>query len=197
MNYLAHLYLAGPSTDLITGGFIGDSVRGDVLQQLPPTIQDGVLLHRAIDRFTDHHPVVRSSVARMRQRFGRYATVVADVFYDHFLARDFSHYHDQPLSDYATSIAALLGKHVDIFPERSRRFYRYMVANNVLVSYANVSGIDKVLARMAERTRFISHMDQAGEELQHHYTDYDADFGLFFPELCKFASAERAIRGFR
>jgi len=120
VNYLAHLYLAGPSTDLITGGFIGDSVRGTVLEQLPPTVQHGVLLHRAIDRFTDHHPVVRGSVARMRQRFGRYATVVADVFYDHFLARDFNHYHDQPLGDYATAMAALLGKHVDTFPERSR-----------------------------------------------------------------------------
>ncbi len=71
-----------------------------------------------------------------------------------------------------------------------------MGGNSVLGCRANVRGIAGVLARLAGRPMFVSRMDQAGEELQRHYTDYDADFGPFFPELCKFASAERAMRGF-
>ncbi len=196
MNYLAHLYLAGPCTDLVIGGFIGDSVRGRMFDQLPSKVQHGVRLHRAIDRFTDQHPVVKRSVSRMRKRFGRYATVVADVFYDHFLARDFHDYHDQPLTDFATSVAALLAPNLVTLPERSHRFYHYMVTNNVLMSYAKIDGIAQVLTRMAHRARFVSHMEQAGSELELHYRAYDADFKEFFPAVCAFAHAERAQLGF-
>ncbi|GIT53838.1 MAG: ACP phosphodiesterase [Pseudomonadota bacterium] len=192
MNYLAHLYLSGDSEDLLVGNFIGDSVRGDGFDVLSAGVQDGVRLHRYIDRFTDTHPVVRRSKKRMWHQFGRYSSVVADVFFDHFLAQDWHRYHPLPLAKYSTHICMILKTRLNEFPERSRRFLNYMAGNQVLPSYASISGIGTVLAQMAGRARFESKMEYGSRELRRCYSSYRKDFQEFFPELRR--HTEDAIR---
>ena len=85
MNYLAHLYLSGNDDELKLGNFIGDSVRGSDLSMYPPRVQDGIILHRGIDRYTDSHHVVMKSKLRLRPKYHKYAPVIVDMFYDHFL----------------------------------------------------------------------------------------------------------------
>ncbi|HCX88427.1 MAG TPA: DUF479 domain-containing protein, partial [Gammaproteobacteria bacterium] len=122
MNTLAHLYLSGDDPELILGNFIGDSVRGDEFSQLEQRVQQGVMLHRKIDRFTDGHPVFRQISALMRKDFGRYCSVVADVFLDHFLAREWERFDSRPLEDYTRWIHQILARRIDTCPERSRRY---------------------------------------------------------------------------
>lgn len=59
MNFLAHAFLSGDDPDVLFGNFVADSIKGNMLTNYSPEIQKGVVLHRAIDEFTDHHPVVR------------------------------------------------------------------------------------------------------------------------------------------
>ena len=101
MNYLVHLLLPGESTSILVGNFIGDSGHGKQFSTLDPAMQRGILLHRAIDRFTATHPVIRRSKQRAQTVTGRYASVVIDVFYDHFLARDWAFHHAMSLPEYA------------------------------------------------------------------------------------------------
>ena len=183
MNYLAHLFLSGESTSILVGNFIGDSVRRKQFSTLDPAIQRGILLHRAIDRFTDAHPVVRRSKQRAQAVTGRYASVVIDVFYDHFLARDWPCYHPMPLPEYAQSVYTILAGWLKEFPDRSRRFYCYMVAHNVLESYGSIDGITTVLEQMAKRAKFESNMELAGNELVRGYRYYESEFREFMPEL--------------
>jgi acyl carrier protein phosphodiesterase len=183
MNYLAHLFLSGKSTSILVGNFIGDSVRGNQFSTFDPAIQQGILLHRAIDRFTDTHPVVCRSKHRAEGVTGRYASVVIDVFYDHFLARDWAHHHPMPLPQYAQSVYTILGGWLGEFPDRSRRFYSYMVTHNVLESYSSIDGITIVLEQMAKRAKFESNMELAGNELVRDYRYYESEFREFLPEL--------------
>ena len=183
MNYLAHLFLSGESTSILVGNFIGDSVRGNQFSTLDPAIQRGIVLHRAIDRFTDAHPVVRRSKQRAQAVIGRYASVVIDVFYDHFLARDWVCHHTTPLPEYARSIYTTLASRLREFPDRSQRFYCYMVVHNILESYGSIDEITTVLTQMAKRTRFESNMELAGNELVRGYRYYESEFREFMPEL--------------
>lgn len=66
MNFLAHIYLSDDKPLLQIGNFIADSVKGRQVELYPPTIQEGIRLHRAIDAYTDAHPTVAQSVARLR-----------------------------------------------------------------------------------------------------------------------------------
>ena len=92
MNYLAHIYLSGESDDIILGNFIGDYVKGNKHQNFPEQVAYGILLHRAIDSSTDRHPLVRECIELIRPGYGRYSGIVADVFFDHFLAANWNDY---------------------------------------------------------------------------------------------------------
>src|SRR5205823_15097016 len=101
MNFLAHIYHSGEDDELMVGNFIADFVKGRKKDDYPERIKKGIELHRKIDYFTDHHPVTLRSQARIRKKQGKYSGVVIDLFYDHFLAKNFTKYHSLPLKDFS------------------------------------------------------------------------------------------------
>lgn len=187
MNFLAHLFLSGNDHQLRLGNFIADSVKGKTINQFPETVQAGIIFHRAIDSFTDQHAVVNESKVRLRPAFRKYAPVVADVFYDHFLAINWHHYHSTPLEIYASEFYESVQPELDTLPLKIQKMLPFMIAGNWLVSYKTIEGINKVLTGMSKRTTFNSGMEFAAAELQKNYTLYEADFNLFFPELMSFS----------
>src|SRR6187549_190225 len=100
MNWLAHLLLSPPEPLLRLGNLSGDFVRGIDVTLLRPELQLGITQHRRIDAFVDAHPLVRRSRERLDAPFRRFAGVLVDVYYDHFLARDWAALGDgRPLGD--------------------------------------------------------------------------------------------------
>ncbi len=88
MNFLAHLYLSDNQPELMVGNMIGDFVKGKkALSNYPDGICKGIMLHRKIDLFTDNHSLVFKTKHCFPQNGRRYASVVLDMLYDHFLAK--------------------------------------------------------------------------------------------------------------
>ena len=193
MNTLAHLHLSGDDPELILGNFIGDSVRGDEFSQLHERVQEGVLLHRKIDRFTDKHPVFRQICVLMWEDFGRYSSVLADVFLDLFLAREWERFDARPLEDYLRWVQQILAGRIDTCPERSRRYFEYLSATDTLLHYRSTEGISQTLSQMAKRARFDSGMEKAGAVLLQRYVKLEESFELFFPDVANFAAGERLL----
>jgi acyl carrier protein phosphodiesterase len=190
LNFLAHIYLSGDSEDLITGNFIADFVKGSQLSRFSPGVINGIRLHRSIDAYTDAHPVVRQSKERLSARYRKYAPVILDIFYDHFLAADWCRYSDTELGEFAAWFYRVISLRMEMLPERAQTMLPYMIHHNWLVSYANVQGIQKVLQGMSRRARFVSGMETAADELVMHYGEFREEFGLFFPDLKAFAGEE-------
>ena len=67
---------------LSLGNFIGDFVKGNQHKNYPQQMQQGILLHRAIDHYTDNHPIVLECVDFMRPSFGRYSGIDLDMYFD-------------------------------------------------------------------------------------------------------------------
>lgn len=183
MNFLAHIYLSGDDEDIIIGNFIADGIKGKRYQKFPPAIAKGILLHRAIDTFTDSHPIVHQSTARLHKNYGHYSGVIVDILYDHFLAKNWSTYSVVPLDEFVENFYKLLRKNFTILPARIQRMMPYMIADNWLLSYATVEGIGKILTQMNVRTKGVSKMNLAVEELVTYYDDFEKEFTLFFEEL--------------
>ncbi|GAB3531687.1 acyl carrier protein phosphodiesterase [Pontibacter brevis] len=186
MNFLAHIYLSGEDEALLIGNFIADSVKGKQVELYSPGIAKGIRLHRLIDAYTDTHPIVAESKARLRPKYRKFAPVVADIYYDHFLAAQFEQYAQQPLSVYAQEVYTLIQQHYSMLPARVQHLFKYMQQQNWLLSYAQLEGITQALTGMSRRAKFESGMETAGEELQENYTFYAAEFDAFFPELVQF-----------
>ena len=187
MNFLAHIFLSGKDENLTIGNFIADSVKGKKYLQYPAGIQKGIILHRAIDSYTDTHPVVRKSTSRLFKTYSHYSAVIVDIFYDHFLACNWDRYSDVPLEEYVANFYLLLQKNFEVLPTTVQQFYPYMVEENWLLSYANIPGIQRILYQMNRRTRGKSRMDEAVKELKELYPEFEADFTTFFPDLQEFS----------
>lgn len=185
MNFLAHIYLSGPERDIQLGNFIGDFVKGNQLAKFPDAIQAGIMLHRHIDTFTDTHVVVRESKLRLRKSFGHYAPVIVDVFYDHFLARDWQKHHPENLKQFTETFYGIAKSRRADLPPRASKMLEYMSADNWLYHYQFIEGIKWTLTGMSRRTSFESHMEIAHKALEEHYEDFDAEFNTFFPDLVK------------
>jgi acyl carrier protein phosphodiesterase len=183
MNFLAHAFLSGDDEQITIGNFIADHVKGKSVQLFPEQVLKGILIHRQIDFFTDNHLTVAQTKLRLRPRFRKYAPVIADVYYDHFLARNWNVYSPTPLAEYADSFYHLMLKSADLLPQRTLQMLPYMISSNWLVSYASIKGIDRVLTGMSKRTKFPSGMEHAAEELEKNYELYREEFNEFFPEL--------------
>jgi acyl carrier protein phosphodiesterase len=193
MNFLSHLYLSGESDELLIGNFIADAVKGSDHRNYPPGIQEGILLHRKIDTFTDTHPVVAQSKERLRSNYRKYASVIVDIYYDHFLALHWDKYSDEPLDRYASKIYRLMQENHHLLPEKSANFTKYMIRYNILEAYARLDGIDRVLKGMAGRATFESRMEHAIHDLRKHYPLFEKEFSLFFPELREFVNTQLRI----
>lgn len=183
MNFLAHLHLSGSNEEIVVGNFMGDFVKGVDLEALPNGVQRGIGLHRLIDDFTDHHPVVEQSKERLRPMFHKYAPVVCDIYYDHFLARDWEQYAEEPLRSFADRMSELLKRWEDHFPYRAQRFLHYMRQNDILVNYGNLAGIDQVFAGMSYRSSFPNAMGEAAEFLGNNLEAFAEEFRAFYPDL--------------
>jgi len=183
MNFLAHIYLSGDNDELKIGNFIADGIRGNKYQHLPLTIQKGILLHRQIDSFTDAHPVVRKSKKRLHPRYRHYDGVIIDILYDHYLAKNWSYYSDIDLNDYAQQFYTLLTSKLDMLPEKIKQLLPFMINANWLYNYRTLEGIENVLIGMNKRTKNISQMNLAIEDLKIHYNEFEDDFTSFFEDL--------------
>jgi acyl carrier protein phosphodiesterase len=190
MNFLAHLYLSHDEPQTMVGNFIGDFVKGRSLaDQYTPGIVRGIELHRAIDLFTDTHAVVKESKARLRPLYRHYAGVIVDIFYDHFLARNWNTFHPEFLPDYADRFYDLIRQHETVVPPEVNYMMPYMIKGNWLVNYARLEGIERALQGMARRARHESRMDESIRELREHYDAFEREFMVFFPELTAHSQA--------
>lgn len=187
MNFLAHLFLSGNNPEILIGNFIADSVKGKGIFGYDIAVQQGIHLHRAIDSFTDSHPVCLKSKARLTERYRKYAGVVADMFYDHFLSANWKDYSSESLDHFVERIHLILMKNYPILPEKSQRFVAYMNKFNWLKGYGTFEGLGRALAGMAIRTPFKSGIENAVSDLKNDYPLYKSEFEMFFPEVSEFA----------
>jgi acyl carrier protein phosphodiesterase len=188
MNFLAHIYLSGEDHELMIGNFIADFVKGNKKNDYLDGIRKGIELHRAIDDYTDRHEMTGRSKNRLRPKYAKYAGVIVDLYYDHFLAADFSAYSKKPLQQFSEDTYRILKEHWDILPEPVHHFLPFMIERNWLLSYATIEGIGNTLKGLSKRVSFPNKMDESVHDLQEHYIEFETDFKEFFPQLAKFVS---------
>lgn len=193
MNFLAHIYLSGDDREVMIGNFIADFVKGNKKDFYPSKIKFGIELHRSIDDFTDHHPVTTRSKDRLRSKYGKYAGVITDLYYDHFLAANFKDYHSESLQKFSENTYQILNQDINILPEGVKYFLPFMIERNWLLNYATIEGIGKALTGLSKRVSFENKMDESVIDLREKYPLFESDFREFFPELAGFVKQRVAL----
>ncbi|WP_242046272.1 MULTISPECIES: acyl carrier protein phosphodiesterase [Calothrix] len=187
MNWLAHLLLSEPNVESRLGNLLADIVKGAARQELNSYIQRGIACHLVIDRFTDSHIVVQRSKQRIDSSYRRFSGVLVDIFYDHFLAKNWSEYCNVSLDDFTAEIYSSFRAYPGQIPIMVREVISRVAAEDWLGSYRHVSGVEIALLRISKRlsrrcNRHLS-LTPAINELITHYDALESDFQEFFPQL--------------
>lgn len=188
MNFLAHIHLSGENELIKIGNFMADGVRGKQYENFPIDIQKGILLHRAIDTFTDSHPIFRQSTKKLHSRYHHYAGVIVDMYYDHFLAKNWKSYSTETLEKYTAQFYQSLLNNPTILTTKTQNLLPYMMEYNWLVNYQSINGLERILSQMDHRTKNQSLMRFATEELVAHYDEFESEFALFYKEVQQFSN---------
>jgi acyl carrier protein phosphodiesterase len=184
MNFLAHLYLSGDNDEIRLGNFFADAVKGNAMNRFPLMVKNGIILHRFIDSYTDNHAIVKKSIKRLQPSYHKYAGIVVDLYYAHFLAANWKKFSTTPLHSYTTEAYKLLMRYYFLLPDRSKRILPFMITYNWLEGYASLKGLQQVFNGMARRTGFPA-MRGAISELQSDYGEFKQEFMDFFPEIMR------------
>ncbi len=169
------------------GNFMADSVKGNKKDLYPLMIRKGIELHRAIDSFTDQHSITLESKIRLRPKYSKYSGVIVDLFYDHFLAKNFDLYSQVALEDFTQATYQTLNQNIQLLPASVQLFLPYMIEKNWLLNYRSIEGIDRALTGLSKSVSFENKMNESVNDLKTDYLLYENEFYRFFPQLITFA----------
>ena len=192
MNYLAHLFLAEHTPESLLGNLLGDFLQGISKDRYSIAIQQGILLHRKVDAYTDSHPIVRETKQLVSVARRRFSGILVDIFYDHFLAKYWGKYSSVSLNSFSQKVYVTLTQHQLILPDRLRQALLQMIQQDWLNKYQYMSGIELTLNRMAHRVKKQGQILTGGiEELRSSYQELEWSFQTFFPELIEYVKLQR------
>ncbi|MGD8429923.1 MAG: ACP phosphodiesterase [Ectothiorhodospiraceae bacterium] len=188
MNFLAHLRVAGEDDTFRVGNLMGDFVKGRPEDRYREALARGVRLHRAVDSFSDAHPMHLRSRRRFRGPRRRVAGIAVDLAYDHYLARHWTRFSDEPLGQFTQRAYHALYRHHDELPERLQRLLPLMSGDDWLQSYVDLENVATALERMSRRLSRPNALAASTQEIRANYGALEADFLAFFPQLLEFTA---------
>lgn len=192
MNYLAHFHLAWPDEGLVAGGLEGDYYKGPMRGELPEPIERGVKLHRAIDAYTDGHPTIQALRAEFPAHLRRYAGILIDLSFDHYLSRHWSAFSDIALPEFNEQIYRSLRSHETQLSAGSRRMLSRLEEYDILGLYVNWETVPASAKRIGERFRRYNPFTDLERDLAAAKASLEPAFLDFYPQLQKFCIAQES-----
>lgn len=185
MNWLAHLYLSAPDAEFRIGNLLPDLTSAARLAGLAEPYQRGIRRHRRIDAFTDSHPTFRSCVRRFPPPYRRYGGILTDVYFDHFLAREWPTYSDVSLPQFIGEVHRNIETCLPEIPPETTLPLLRMREENWLSSYHSLAGVRNILSRISRRFRRPFDLTDSTPIFEEYEAAFLEDFRAFFPELKK------------
>jgi len=190
MNYLAHILLSGGNSKIQIGNFIGDFVKGNAYKRYPSQIAKGIMLHRKIDEYTDSHEVIKELKTLLRPEFGRYSGIIADMYFDHFLAIHFSSFSSVSLKRFARKFYLFTLLNYKYLPEKVKNFISHFIGSDRLRKYSTIEGLRNSLEIMTYHKIPALEPNKIISFLKKNYSDIDSLFLQFFPDINNFVREE-------
>jgi acyl carrier protein phosphodiesterase len=184
VNYFAHLYLSQPTIASTVGNLLGDFAKGVVVTDLPNAVADGLQNHRAVDRFTDSHPVVKELIQSFSKDRRRFAGIALDVYFDHLLMKHWSVFDSSELGRVIQSCYQRMKQGQSMMPsEHMITTTSKIVAYDWFGSYRDFESVGQALDRIALRIRFKNNFENVIEDIEQNRHSIEQGFLIFFPEL--------------
>ena len=182
MNFLAHSYLSFSEEQLV-GNMIADFVKNRDVARLPESIQKGIKLHRAIDTFTDAHPLIHEAKAPFRPLVRLYSGAFVDVAFDYFLANDTTENSQREWQEHSQRVYAVLRRYEEFLPEVFKKVLDKMQQDDWLYNYRNEWGIEYSFRNVVNKAQFLDKTTNVFPAFLANKDFLREKYEIFFPEI--------------
>lgn len=190
MNFLGHLYFSGNDTELMAANLFGDFVKGKDLSAYSAITQKGIVLHRAIDQYIDHHPDVLELMHQLYPILPKVTGIAVDLYFDHLLAKNWAKWHTEPLADYVEQFYHSFNANNPDYSEHFTFLLEKMREKNWLYQYQYPHGLWKACQGVSGRISFKNSLTSGLDVFQSHekmindaFEKYMADAIPYFQQL--------------
>lgn len=173
VNFLAHAFLSQNDSLEQLGNLGGDFVKGKKFDGLQPEIIQGVLKHRAIDVFTDTHPVSSEIRQIFRPELGLFSGILVDMTYDHFLAKNWENFSSGALEDFVQQLYNSFVRFELYIPAQMLEVFHKMEQGNWLLKYGSFEGLEEILTMMSYRMGNKKDLTLGIQVLKQHYVQLE------------------------
>lgn len=154
MNYLGHIYFSNNDPQLAVANLFGDFVKGKKYLEYPEYIQKGVLLHRKIDDFIDHHFEVLHLIHQIRSSLPKVAPIAVDIYFDHLLAKNWDQYHPVKLPEFLSNFYSNIDLSNEPYPSDFKHFISLMIERNWMSHYPSEEGLYRMCQGVSRKLSF-------------------------------------------
>ncbi len=161
MNFLGHLYFSNNDISIMNSNLFGDFVKGSDLSPFPDKVKNGILLHRNIDDFIDHHPAVIELYHYLYKDLPKVTGIAVDLFFDHILALNWENYHSQSLDEFVFQFYSYQDVYRDFFSEDYLFLRNKIEEKNWLLNYKKLGGLDYACRGLSRRISFENELKHA------------------------------------
>jgi acyl carrier protein phosphodiesterase len=193
VNFLAHFHLAWPDEGLLIGGLEGDYIKGPLRGALLPQIERGIRLHRAIDAYTDGHPLIQQLRRDLPPGLRRYAGILIDLSFDHYLSRHWSTYASIPLEQFSRGVYRTLSDHEWVLSEGARMMSGRLLKFDLLNLYSDWDTVLTTATRIGQRFRHHNPFLHIDQELSPAQGMLEQAFLNFYPQLQAFCQQQVGV----
>jgi acyl carrier protein phosphodiesterase len=186
LNFLSHFHLAWPDEGLVAGGLEGDYYKGPLRGDLQADLERGVRLHRAIDAYTDSHPTLLELKRKLPPHLRRYAGILIDLSFDHFLCIHWSRFSELPQRDFNAAVYQTLLAWESELSSGSRNMLSRLIEYDILDLYNEWHTVTATAERIGDRFRRENPFRGIDQTLTPCRDDLEQAFLQFYPDLEKF-----------
>lgn len=154
MNYLGHLYLSNNDKTLMLNNLFGDFVKGRDLSHFPIEIQNGLILHRKIDDFIDHFPLVNELQHELYEELPKISSIAIDLFFDHLLAKNWKDYHSKEINQFLKEFYESINLENEFYTDSFKLMISKMLEMNWIGHYSSIDGLNKMCQGVSKRISF-------------------------------------------
>lgn len=183
MNFLGHLYLATIQPHSLVGSILPDLCKPRDWRQQSPAVIQGCMMHQQVDRLIDANPhflALKKTVSTPRKRF---AGIILDVALDHYLAANWSEWHDTDLRQFVDQCYNRMVPADPQLPEQVHRVLAHMVAHDWLYHYRHVSGIASAYQGLSRRFRFENPLAGSEQEWINNQEQWEQGFHKIMTDM--------------
>lgn len=195
MNFLGHLYFSNNDHELMYANLFGDHVKGRDMQSYSKIVRSGIQLHRSIDDYIDHHPVVVELMHQLYSELPKVTGIAIDLFFDHLLAKHWNKFHSVPYQDFLEKFYQYKPKYWSEYTPDFQNFVHTLRENRWLDYYPEMYGLQKSCEGVSSRLSFENQLKNAPTSFIKHEQEIQTCFEFYMTEAIPYFHEKRHLLG--